>query len=125
MTTFLGHFSLKKLYNIALSVLCSGTSAQMNSLAGVYNQLKTELADLSVQFNPILRGWQNYYTRFYGSAVSPVWQHVNYYLVHWMMRKYKQLKGHKTRACRTLRLLAKEKPNLFAHWKAGYTSTAG
>ena len=84
-----------------------------------------ELAELSVQFNPILRGWKNYYTRFYGSAMSPVWQHMNHYLVHWMMRKYKQLKGHKTRACRTLRLLAKEKPNLFAHWNAGYTSTAG
>ncbi|WP_223294317.1 group II intron maturase-specific domain-containing protein [Chlorobium phaeobacteroides] len=25
-----------------------------------------ELAELSVQFNPILRGWKNYYTRFYG-----------------------------------------------------------
>ena len=37
-----------------------------------------------------------------------------------MMRKYKHFKGHKTIACRTLRLLAKEKPNLFAHWKAGY-----
>ena len=90
-------------------------------------QLKNslELEDLSEKFNPILRGWQNYYTRFYGSAMSPVWQHVNYYLVHWMMRKYKQLKGHKTRACVKLRILAKEKPNLFAHWKAGYTSTAG
>ena len=90
-------------------------------------QLKNslELEDLSEKFNPILRGWQNYYTRFYGSAMSPVWQHVNYYLVHWMMRKYKQLSGHKTRASRKLRLLAEENPNLFAHWKAGYTSTAG
>ena len=88
-------------------------------------QLKNslELEDLSEKFNPILRGWQNYYTRFYGSAMSPVWQHVNYYLVHWMMRKYKQLSGHKTRASRKLRLLAEENPNLFAHWKAGYTST--
>ena len=48
------------------------------------DRILSELADLSVQFNPILRGWQNYYTRFYGSAMSPVWQHVNYYLVHWM-----------------------------------------
>ena len=88
-------------------------------------QLKNslELEDLSEKFNPILRGWQNYYTRFYGSAMSPVWQHVNYYLVHWLMRKYKQLSGHKTRASRKLRLLAEENPNLFAHWKAGYTST--
>jgi len=84
-----------------------------------------ELADLSVQFNPILRGWKNYFTRFYGSAMAPVWQHMNYYLVHWMMRKYKQLKRSKTRASRKLRLLAEENPNSFAHWIAGYTSMVG
>jgi len=82
-----------------------------------------ELTDSSAQFNPILRGWKNYYTRFYGSAMAPVWQHMNYYLAHWMRRKYKQLSGHKTRASRKLRLLAEDNPNLFAHWKAGYTST--
>ena len=82
-----------------------------------------ELTDLSAQFNPILRGWKNYYTRFYGSAMAPVWHHMNYYLAHWMRRKYKQLSGHKTRASRKLRLLAEDNPNLFAHWKAGYTST--
>ena len=81
-----------------------------------------ELTDLSVQFNPILRGWKNYYTRFYGSAMAPVWKHMNYYLVHWMMRKYKHLTGHKTRASRTLRLLAEENQNLFVHWKVGYYS---
>ena len=82
-----------------------------------------ELAELSVQFNPILRGWQNYYTRFYGSAMSPVWQHMNHYLVHWMMRKYKHLTGHKTRASRKLRLLAEKMPNAFAHWKAWYNTS--
>jgi len=85
-----------------------------------------ELTDLSVQFNPILCGWKNYYTRFYGSAMAPVWKHMNYYLVHWMMRKYKHLTGHKTRASRKLRLLAEKMPNAFVHWKAGYyTSMVG
>jgi RNA-directed DNA polymerase len=87
-------------------------------------QLKNslELADLSAQFNPMLSGWKNYYTRFYGSAMAPVWKHMNLYLVHWMMRKYKQFSGHKTRASRTLRLLAEENQNLFVHWKVGYYS---
>ena len=87
-------------------------------------QLKNslELADLSAQFNPMLSGWKNYYTRFYGSAMAPVWKRMNLYLVHWMMRKYKQFSGHKTRASRTLRLLAEENQNLFVHWKVGYYS---
>ena len=87
-------------------------------------QLKNslELADLSAQFNPMLSGWKNYYTRFYGSAMAPVWKRMNLYLVHWMMRKYKQFSGHKTRASRTLRLLAEENQNLFVRWKVGYYS---
>ncbi|MFJ2456871.1 group II intron maturase-specific domain-containing protein [Pseudomonas protegens] len=39
--------------------------------------------------NPILRGWQQYYGRFHGSAMSVIWKHMNDYLVRWMMRKYK------------------------------------
>ena len=86
-------------------------------------QLKNslELADLSAKFNPILRGWENYYSRFYKKAMTPVWNHVNYYLVHWMMRKYKHLCRHKTEASQKLKLLAQEMPNAFVHWKAGHT----
>ncbi len=47
-----------------------------------------ELRDLSNMFNPVLRGWANYYGRFYASALNPLWQHVNSYLVRWMQRKY-------------------------------------
>ena len=91
-------------------------------------QLKNslELADLSAKFNPILRGWENYYSRFYKKAMTPVWNHVNYYLVHWMMRKYKHLCRHKTEASKKLKLLAQKMPNAFVHWKAGhYTLIAG
>ncbi len=85
-----------------------------------------ELANLSAMLNPILKGWMTYYTRFYGSAMAPIWNHVNHYLVRWMMRKYKTLCRHKTRASKKLQLLAQEKPQAFVHWKAGYcTSMVG
>ena len=57
-----------------------------------------ELGDLAAMFNPILKGWQQYYGRFHGSAMSVIWKHMNDYLVRWMMRKYKTLARHKTRA---------------------------
>jgi RNA-directed DNA polymerase len=85
-----------------------------------------ELANLSGMLNPILKGWMTYYTRFYGSAMAPIWNHVNHYLVRWMMRKYKTLCRHKTRASKKLQLLAQEMPQAFVHWKAGYcTSMVG
>ncbi len=54
-----------------------------------------EMGDLAAMFNPILRGWQQYYGRFHGSAMSVIWKHMNDYLVRWMMRKYKSLARHK------------------------------
>jgi len=39
-----------------------------------------ELNDLSNMFGPILRGWANYYGRFYPTALKPLWRQVNDYL---------------------------------------------
>ena len=46
-------------------------------------------------FNPIVRGWINYYGRFYKSRLYPVLGSINDGLVRWAMRKYKRLHGHR------------------------------
>ena len=74
------------------------------------------LEDLSRMFNPVLRGWVNYYSRFYKSALYPTFQHLDRLLVRWAMRKYKRLRGHQRRAAHWLRRIARSQPNLFAHW---------
>jgi len=84
-----------------------------------------ELTDLATMFNPILNGWMNYYARYYGSAMAPIWTHFISYLVRWMMRKYKTLCGRKTKASKKLHLIARKMPNAFVHWKAGYTLMLG
>jgi RNA-directed DNA polymerase len=89
-------------------------------------QLKNdkELADLSKMFNPVLRGWLNYYSRFYGSAMALVWRHMNAFLTRWLMRKYKYVSWHKTRARRLLGRLAISEPKAFVHWEVGYAPVA-
>ena len=71
-------------------------------------QLKSDksLADLSAMFDPVLRGWRQYYGRFYGSALRPVWRGMNLFLIRWLMRKHKNLAGRKTRAAEVLKRLA-------------------
>jgi len=76
-------------------------------------------------FNPILRGWHQYYGRFYGSAMSAVWKHLNDYLTRWLMRKYKRLARHKTRARQALGRLAMKFQDAFVHWKLGCIPKAG
>lgn len=75
------------------------------------------LDDLAAMFNPIIRGWINYYGRFYPSMLYPLLRHINWGLVRWAMRKYKSLRGHKHRAQRWLVGVARRQPALFAHWR--------
>lgn len=83
-----------------------------------------ELKDISRMYNPVIRGWINYYGRFYKSALNPVLRHLNKALVHWVRRKYKKLTRHRRRAERWLGRIAKKMRRLFAHWKMGILPTA-
>ena len=56
--------------------------------------------------NPVVPGWANYYGRFHGSALRPLWQNVNHYLARWLMRKYKHLARRRTQAFREVARLA-------------------
>jgi len=75
------------------------------------------LEDLSCMFNPILRGWINYYGSYYKSALYPVFRHLDRILVRWAMRKYKKLRRHQRRASHWLKRIAQNEPSLFAHWR--------
>ena len=84
-------------------------------------QLKNEksLSDLARMFNPILRGWQIYYGRFYPSALRQLWRNFNWYLVQWVRRKFKRFSGHKRRARQYLNRIARANAHLFVHWSLG------
>lgn len=90
---------------------------------GFRNRADLELKEIAEIYNPILRGWINYYGRYYPSALDPVLRHFNETLIAWAMHKYKKLKGRKTRADSFMRGIARREPNLFVHWKKGWIRT--
>jgi RNA-directed DNA polymerase len=51
------------------------------------------LDDLARMWNPALRGWINYYGKFYKSALHPVFRQFNHSLTRWAMRKFKRLRA--------------------------------
>jgi RNA-directed DNA polymerase len=83
------------------------------------NRTELSLADIARLHNPILRGWLEYYGKFAPSGMYPVLRHFNRSLVDWAMRKYRRLKGRKTRAMRFLEGVLARQPNLFVHWRRG------
>jgi RNA-directed DNA polymerase len=74
------------------------------------------LADLARAINPIVRGWMQYYGAFYHSALSPLLRRINTYLMRWLRRKYKRLRGAR-KARRCWQQIITRCPLLFAHWK--------
>jgi len=84
------------------------------------------LRDIAAFINPIVRGWINYYGRFYRSRlVSKVLQHINEYLIRWAMWKHKRMRRSRRQAVRFLARIARSQPDLFAHWRLAPPYSAG
>jgi RNA-directed DNA polymerase len=75
------------------------------------------LADLAREINMVVRGWINYYGRFYRSALVASLNRINDYLVRWIVQKYKRYRRRWMRARDALGRAAKRYPKLFAHWQ--------
>ncbi len=76
------------------------------------------LEQLAREINPVVRGWINYYGRFYPSALVSSLNRINDYLVRWLVQKYKRFRGRWMRARDALGSHARLYPRLFAHWKS-------
>jgi len=83
------------------------------------------LEDLARLVNPSVRGWVDYYGRFYRSALTPVLRHLERALVRWACRKYKRFRGHVTNATHWLGQVARRDPNLFVLWQVGIRPATG
>lgn len=85
----------------------------------VRHRTDLSLEDIARWFNPILRGWLNYYGSYTQSAMSPVWRYFNMSLVAWARRKHRRLNRSKIKAGLFLAKIAAKEPNLFVHWQNG------
>jgi group II intron reverse transcriptase/maturase len=81
-------------------------------------QTSVTLNELARQYNPQIRGWMNYYSHFYKSALCRLYYHIDQKLVRWAQRKYRKLAGKPTRARQWLRKVVGRQPRLFVHWLA-------
>jgi RNA-directed DNA polymerase len=74
------------------------------------------LTELARAINPIVHGWMQYYGAFYRSVLHPLLQRINAYLMRWLRRKYRRLRGfHKAMTC--WQDITTRCPRLFAHWQ--------
>jgi hypothetical protein len=78
------------------------------------------LNNLAEEVNPALRGWLNYFTMFYPSAVIPIGERMDRHLMRWARWKYKRLERSDRRARAWLKGVREREPSMFAHWELRY-----
>lgn len=83
------------------------------------------LEDLAKLIDPVVRGWMNYYGRYYRSECVRVLRHINEVLARWARRKYKRLRRRKVGSIHWLGRLAQRDPNLLYLWQIGIRPAAG
>lgn len=82
----------------------------------------TTLEEISKKIDPIVRGWFQYYGRFYKSEMYTSLRNIERYLIRWVRTKYKKLRDHGRLAKQFLGKVRKRSPNIFYHWTLGLGS---
>jgi RNA-directed DNA polymerase len=83
------------------------------------------LEDLAQLVNPVVRGWMNYYGRFYRSKCVQILRHLNEALAAWVRRKYTKFRRRERASMYWLGRIARQDRTLFAHWAMGVVPEAG
>ena len=74
------------------------------------------LNELAAWINQIVRGWVDYYGRYYRTALRPLLRRINAYILRWARKKYKRLRAFK-RAMAWWTGVVKRDPTLLSHWQ--------
>ena len=91
----------------------------------LYRRTDQTLNEIAEKYNPLIRGWINYYGSYYKSELYRVLYHLACTLRKWVMKKYKRFHGRPKRASLWLGRIALRDTDLFAHWKMGMRPAAG
>jgi RNA-directed DNA polymerase len=92
-------------------------------MASTRNNQKLE--DLARFTNPVVRGWMNYYGRFYRSKCVQILRHFNVALAAWVRRKYTRFRNRERASMHWLGRVARRDPRLFVLWQLGVKPEAG
>lgn len=80
----------------------------------LHRQTPGTLAELAQQYDPVIRGWWNYYGKFYRTAMYKLLGFIDRKLEQWARRKYKSLSRHKQESADWLRQMKRVYPEMFS-----------
>ena len=74
------------------------------------------LEQIAEFYNPVIRGWFNYYGKFYASRMERLARYINDQLVRWARRRFRRKNRERVSLHDWLCSEFSRRPRLFAHW---------
>ncbi|WP_249356645.1 reverse transcriptase domain-containing protein [Maribacter sp. ACAM166] len=117
----------KKRSGLFLGFDCSISISSRKRIAAKLGELKVHrmtsnsIVGIAKILNPMIRGWINYYGKFRKLMLHGIFKILNNRLVKWARKRYKRYKTSIKRAYKWFFRIQEQFPNLFYHWKMGYT----
>jgi RNA-directed DNA polymerase len=75
------------------------------------------IMNLALVANSVIRGWINYFGKFYASELWPLMKYIENNILKWGKKKYAKLKHSICKAKDWLQRTKEREPNLFVHWQ--------
>jgi RNA-directed DNA polymerase len=89
-------------------------------------QMFLPLEEIARRLNPILRGWIQYYGKFYPTELrAKLFSYLNQELSAWLRKKHQRLRRHYRRSRELLARIAQQRPGLFVHWRGAGVVAVG
>lgn len=84
---------------------------------GLQRKTFCNLIDIANLLNPKIRGWINYYGKFYPTALSELYGYINDRICRWAKKKFKSLRKQIKACFEWLKDIYSRDQRLFEHWK--------
>lgn len=108
-------------YDCAISIRSKKRISEKIVELDIVNLSHKSIVGVARFLEPYIRGWVNYYGRFRISAMYPVFRLLRKRLIRWARKRYKRYKTSQIRAHYWFDRIRKQFPNLFYHWRLGFS----
>ncbi len=98
----------------------SGISNELLKLK-IHRRVDVSITTIAEIFNPKIRGWILYYSKFRKSEMWKLFKVINFRIAKWVRNKYRRFwRSPWIKVFRHLQRIARAYPNMFEHWKHGF-----
>ena len=109
-------------YSCAISIQARSRIFETIRKMNIPRKMCKSIVGIAHHLNPKLRGWIRYFGKYRGYSLSKVFYILRIKMARWARYQYKRYRTNLNKAYKWLDRIKEQYPNLFYHWKVGYSN---